>query len=78
MDVALRADERRNLWDVVLKVLGPEPRMVLWLFYAEDLSTGQIGEILGKKGAAVRAILHRSRARLASRLPEPVGCDRER
>ena len=67
-EIADRQEQSRNLWDLALAVLGPDPRTVLWLFYAEGLSSLQIGEILGKSEDAVRAMLFRARNRLASHL----------
>ncbi len=67
-EIADRQEQSRNLWDLALTVLGPEPRTVLWLFYAEGLSSLHIGEILGKSEEAVRSMLFRARNRLASHL----------
>jgi RNA polymerase sigma-70 factor (ECF subfamily) len=67
-EIADRQEQNRNLWVLALTVLGPEPRTVLWLFYAEGLSSLQIGEILGKREEAVRSMLFRARNRLASHL----------
>ncbi len=67
-DIVDQQEQRRNLWDLALTVLGPDPRTVLWLFYSEGLSTLEIGEILGKREDAVRAMLFRARNRLASHL----------
>lgn len=67
-DIADRQEQRRNLWDLALNVLGPDPRTVLWLFYSEGLTTLEIGDILGKREDAVRAMMFRARNRLASHL----------
>ena len=67
-DIADQQEQNRNLWDLALTVLGADPRTALWLFYAEGLSTVEIGEILGKREEAIRSMLFRARNRLASHL----------
>ncbi len=69
--VAGLREERENLWAVARSVLGEEQVTALWLRYAEDLSTREIGEVLGRCEATVRVILFRARARLAAHL-EPT------
>ena len=64
----MAAEERENLWDTALQILGPEIRAALWLCYAEDLNAPQIAEVLGKRPEAVRAMLSRGRAKLAAHL----------
>lgn len=73
--IAERDEQRRNLWDVALRVLDARARAALWLFYAEDRSAREIGIILGKRDDAVRALLARARDRLASHLPSTTTCD---
>ncbi len=66
--VAGLREERDNLWALARRVLGEEQRMALWLRYAEDLSTREIGEVLHRREATVRVILFRARRRLAGHL----------
>ena len=47
----------------VLRTLGENDRLLLMLFYANDLSVRQIAGILGISQGAVRVRLHRSRDR---------------
>jgi RNA polymerase sigma-70 factor (ECF subfamily) len=67
-----RQDDDRNLWDVVHRTLPPAARTALWLFYAEDQPAAAIAEILGKSEGAVRVLLCRARARLATALGPPA------
>jgi RNA polymerase sigma-70 factor (ECF subfamily) len=76
--VVEQLEQRRNLWDLALRVLGAEPRTALWLFYGEGRSACEIGVILNKREDAVRAMLFRARGRLASHLRKPATCSRDR
>lgn len=66
--VAGLREERENLWAVARSVLGEEQCTALWLRYAEDLSTREIGAVLERREATVRVILFRARRRLAGHL----------
>ena len=74
---AERSEERHNLWDVAGRVLVPEARAALWLFYAEGMSAGEIGAVLDKRADAIRAMLRRARERMAAHLSRPVPCGEE-
>ena len=61
-------DRRLDLWSKVRAALGSEIATALWLRYAEDLSSREIGRVLGKREGAVRTLLQRARERLALQL----------
>lgn len=68
----LAAEEREDLsfvWEAV-RELPEKYREVIHLFYQENLSTAQIGEILKRKEATVRSDLLRGRAKLREVLRE--------
>ncbi len=68
----LTAEEREDLsfvWEAV-RELPEKYREVIHLFYQENLSTAQIGEILKRKEATVRSDLLRGRAKLRKVLKE--------
>ena len=68
----LAAEEREDLsfvWEAV-RELPEKYREVIHLFYQENLSTAQIGEILQRKEATVRSDLLRGRAKLREVLKE--------
>ncbi|MEM7204788.1 MAG: sigma-70 family RNA polymerase sigma factor [Planctomycetota bacterium] len=72
-DALMACEARQNLWDTVARLLAPQARSALWLFYAEGRSAREVAEILGKREAAVRVMLHRAREKLAADLPLPAG-----
>jgi RNA polymerase sigma-70 factor, ECF subfamily len=61
-------ERREGLWALSERVLSEDQRMALWLRYAEDQSTEEIGRVLGRRPAAVRALLFRARTVLAGHL----------
>lgn len=68
----LAAEEREDLsfvWEAI-RELPEKYREVIHLFYQENLSTAQIGEILKRKEATVRSDLLRGRAKLREVLRE--------
>ena len=68
----LAAEEREDLsfvWEAV-RELPEKYREVIHLFYQENLSTAQIGEILERKESTVRSDLLRGRAKLREVLKE--------
>lgn len=50
--------------------LPEKQRIVIHLYYYEQLSTEEIAELLGEKGATVRSRMKRGRERLRSLLTE--------
>lgn len=49
-------------------------RLVIDLFYYEELSIAQIGKLLGEKEASVKTKLHRARGMLRRKLEGEVSC----
>lgn len=77
-DALEREELRASIWCLVRDLLSDEQQSALWLRYAEGFSTEDIAAVLGKRPAAVRALLFRAREKLAQRL-EPLGtCDDRR
>ena len=69
------ADEshRRGLWRIAAEVLDAEQTACLWLHYVENLSTAEIGQVLGRSRAAVKTMLFRRREELMPELRSLVG-----
>ncbi len=61
------AQSLKNIWDVA-GTLGPGAYEALWLRYAEEMPVKDIAQAMGKTQLGVRALLHRSRIRLAEKL----------
>ena len=66
-----RLDPDDRLWAEVRR-LPPRQASILILHYVEDLSVDQIAALLGLSANTVKVHLHRGRATLASRLPDPT------
>lgn len=63
--IAFPEPEERQL-DEALGKLKPDDRMVLHLYYYQELSTGEIARLLGRKESTVRTQLTRARQRLGT------------
>jgi len=59
-----------HLWILAMVVLKPEQHTALWLRYAEDMSIGEIAQVLGKTHVGVRVCLFRARQALAEKARE--------
>ena len=64
-----RQEEKSELYEVVMS-LPRKYRMVIYLYYYEEYSTKEIGEILDIKEATVRAQLMRGREKIKRKLKE--------
>lgn len=69
---ALRAEEIARL-EAAIDQLPEEQREVVTLAHLAGLSRAEIGQQMGKTEEAVRALLHRAKARLAILLEDAVG-----
>ena len=69
------AQRQKNIWNVA-RTLGPDAYEALWLRYAEELPVKEIARAMGKTRVGVRALLHRSRTRLAEKLTAPGQLER--
>ena len=65
--VPFRREDEYALYSAVMS-LPEKYRMVLYLFYYEELTTGEIGELLGIKTSAVTTRLSRAREMLKTEL----------
>jgi RNA polymerase sigma-70 factor, ECF subfamily len=63
-DLALIADERTRRLDSALEQLSEEHRTVVLLTYRQDLSSAEVGEVLGLTGQQVRSRLTYARTLL--------------
>jgi RNA polymerase sigma-70 factor (ECF subfamily) len=64
-----RAEELRRVL-AALAELPEERRQVVVLRFVDGLTSGEIGEVLGRSPGAARVLLHRALRDLAARLPE--------
>lgn len=62
----------RLVWTAVGELSPPQKAAVL-LFYREQMSCQEIGQVLGMPSATVKSHLHRARARLREMLGERLG-----
>ena len=65
-------EQRRNLWTVAAAELTDSQFTALWLFYVEQMSTGEIACVLGCTRVGVKTGLFRTRRRLRRRLLSPA------
>jgi RNA polymerase sigma-70 factor (ECF subfamily) len=65
-------ENRRTIWQTVASVLDEEQVSVLWLYYVEEMSTADLGRILGRTRGAIKTILFRARKKLMPSLRELV------
>jgi RNA polymerase sigma-70 factor (ECF subfamily) len=62
--LVIRRQESRNFW-ARAKKLSSRQYQTIWLRYAEDMSTKEIGAVLRLTPVQVRVLLHRGRSNLA-------------
>jgi RNA polymerase sigma-70 factor (ECF subfamily) len=63
-DSLVAAESRRGVWQVVSELLDDEQFVLLWLYYVEQMSTAELGRVLGRSRGAVKTILFRARKKL--------------
>jgi RNA polymerase sigma-70 factor, ECF subfamily len=63
-DLVLRRELTDNLWRIAGFVLTGPQYTALWLRYGEDLSVGEVAQVVGKSAIGTRVLLHRARALL--------------
>ena len=54
-------DQVDNVWLVAGELLTPDQYSAFWLRYGEDLSIGDVSQVLGKPEGSIRVLLHRGR-----------------
>jgi RNA polymerase sigma-70 factor (ECF subfamily) len=64
-------ERAKQLWDRAAVALTESQWSSLWLYYVQDLSTVEISHVLSCTPAAVKALLHRGRRKLAAELTKP-------
>jgi RNA polymerase sigma-70 factor (ECF subfamily) len=69
LDMVLRRDEARRVWQVVAR-LPQSQQVVMRLRFLDDLSLGEIAAIMGRSEAAVKLLVHRAVLRLRTELIE--------
>lgn len=62
-----RREEVRRVWRAVAE-LSPERRRVILLRFVDELTSREIGEVLGRSEGAIRVLLHRALREVADRL----------
>jgi len=64
MLLSLSEDEQRYCINEALKKLPPKESLVLRLFYLQEESVKEIGEITGWSASNVKVMLHRARKKM--------------
>lgn len=67
-EAARTRESQGHVWDVVDRVLAPDARLALWLVHGEQLSSPEVGRLLGRTDASVRQLLKRARTTLRPHL----------
>ena len=67
----LQAEDRMGIWDQARRLLPAGQFTALWLKYAEDMSIGEISQVLQKTQTHVKVLLFRGRRVLARELVAP-------
>lgn len=62
--LAVRREERENLWRLSRRLLPDTQFQALWLRYAEDMDIGEIAQVLRKTQTHVKVLLYRARRSL--------------
>ena len=65
-------EQRRNLWTVATEELTDSQFTAIWLFYVEQMTTGEIARVLGCTRVGVKTGLFRARRKLRRRLVSPA------
>jgi RNA polymerase sigma-70 factor (ECF subfamily) len=68
-DAAVARDEVNRAW-LAIEQLPPERRRALVLRFVEEMSSREIGDVLGKSEGAVRVLIHRALRSVAAALGE--------
>jgi len=71
-ELADAEEQREQLWQTAMDLLGAVEVTALWLYYAERMTTEEIGRVVGRSRSAVKTMLHRARRRLADALPSNI------
>jgi RNA polymerase sigma-70 factor (ECF subfamily) len=74
-DLVAADEARRSLWNTASAMLAADEVSALWLHYVEELSTAEIGRVLGRSRMAVKTMLFRARKRLEPHLRAFIDSD---
>lgn len=69
----MQREEASRLVRVLLDEVGPEDRIALELYYAEEYGVAEIGEMLGWGESKVKVRLHRARQKMARKCENLLG-----
>ncbi|MBR8537512.1 sigma-70 family RNA polymerase sigma factor [Carboxylicivirga sediminis] len=64
----LESDERKYFINETLKVMAPNESLALRLFYLEELSLNEVGDITGWSASKLKVVIHRARKSFYSHL----------
>jgi len=76
VDVLSSREIHAQLWSIAERVLSEPQYAALWLHYVEDMSTRDVGRVVGHSRLTVKTILFRARAKLAPHLRQLDEADR--
>lgn len=74
--LCIAQSERENLWVTAKRVLSDEVYTAMWLRYAEDMSIGEIAQVLRRPETWTKVNLMRGRRQLARELHRQAGTGR--
>jgi len=60
----MEEEERRQLWGKAAELLSEPELTALWLFYVEGMPVAEVGRVLKRSTAGVKAVMFRARRRL--------------
>ncbi|NQU20268.1 MAG: sigma-70 family RNA polymerase sigma factor [Candidatus Nealsonbacteria bacterium] len=64
--IVAEQESRRRLWELADEVLSERQRTALWLYYVEDMSVGEVAEVVGHSRGATKTMLFRARRKLST------------
>jgi len=73
----IATEHRQQLWRIAADVLSEPQYTALWLFYVEGLSVADIGRVLRRSSAGVKAVMFRARRRLVPEFTALEWAERE-
>ncbi|MEN6405031.1 MAG: sigma-70 family RNA polymerase sigma factor [Thermoguttaceae bacterium] len=70
LDVLVRSESRRRIWDIAAQLLSEEQWTVLWLHYVENMPLQEVARVVNRSRPSVKVAMFRARRKLAARLEE--------
>lgn len=71
-------EDQQEIWKLASAALTPVQFQALWLRYVDELSIGQIAQVLRRTNAHIKVILFRARSALAAELKSRTAVDTDR